>query len=117
VIKMRISISTTVLTMLMLAGCQSAGDNADAVPASAVPPAMAATVTAADGAPADIADLVNARAASAKSQMQARGYAVTGYQGGAAFWWNPTTTICARVVTSNGRYQTIGTASTRYCGY
>ncbi len=78
---------------------------------------MTATETASGGAPADIADLVNARAASAKGQMQARGYAATSYQGGAAFWWNPTTTICARVVTTNGRFQTIGTAATRYCGY
>lgn len=108
--------TATIFTMIALAGCQSTGDDAGAVPASAIPPAMAATATASDGAPADIADLVNARTAGAKSQMQARGYAVVSYQGGAAFWWNPTTTICARVVTANGRYQTITTATARYCG-
>jgi hypothetical protein len=115
VIRMRNAISTT-LTMLVLAGCQSAGDNADAVPASAVPAGMAATATAQNGAPADISDLVNARAGSAQSQMQARGYGIARYQGGATFWWNPTTTICARVVSGNGRYQTITTATARYCG-
>lgn len=115
---MRRTISATIMTMLMLTGCQSTGDDADAVPASTVPTAMATTATASGGAPADIADLLNARTAGARNQMQARGYRMTRQQDDSTtFWWNPTTTICARVVTGSGRYQTIGTAAIRYCGF
>ncbi len=114
---MRIAISVTMLTLLTLGGCQSTGDDADAVPASAIPPGMASSVTVPGGAPGDIADLVNATAASGQSQLLARGYKKTIQQGQTTFWWNPTTTICAQIVTSNGRYQTIGAAEMRYCGY
>ena len=109
-VEMRAAIST--LAILALAGCQST----DGVPASMVPPAMDATATTTEGAPADLADLVNAPAAAAQSQMQARGYAFTQQQGSTTYWWNPKTTICATTVTSNGKFQTIGTATARYCG-
>ena len=66
---MRIAISVTMLTLLTLGGCQSTGDDADAVPASAIPPGMASSVTVPGGAPVDIADLVNATAASGQSQL------------------------------------------------
>jgi hypothetical protein len=108
---MRIAISISILAVVALSGCQSAG-----VPASAVPPAMDATVTNSEGAPADLADLVNSPAAGAQSQMQARGYAFAQQQDSITYWWNPKTTICATTVTSNGKFQTIGTATARYCG-
>lgn len=113
---MRIAIPVTILTILTLGGCQSTGDDADAVPASAIPPGMASSVTVPGGAPGDIADLVNASAASGQTQLLARGYKKTIQQDQATFWWNPTTTICARVVTGNGRLQSIGAAELRYCG-
>ena len=113
---MRSAIWLTIVGALTIAGCQSSPDDADTVPASALPPGMAATGTAGSGAPSDLADLVGARAPGAETQMKARGYAAVSYQGGAAFWWNPRTTVCARVVTANGRFQQIGTATARFCG-
>ncbi|MBB3236471.1 hypothetical protein [Phyllobacterium endophyticum] len=113
---MRIIAAMTIVSALTLVSCQSSGDDSDAVPASAVPASMDATATASNGAPMDIADLVNAPVASAKGQMQARGYRIGVEQGQTVFWWNPRTTICATTVTANGRLQTIGTASARFCG-
>jgi hypothetical protein len=109
-VEMRAAIS--VLAILALAGCQSP----DGVPASMVPPAMDATATTTEGAPADLSDLVNAPAAGAQAQMRARGYSFTQQQGSVTYWWNPKTTICATTVASNGKFQTIGTATLRYCG-
>ncbi len=110
-VRMHAAVSMVILATT-LAGCQSS----DGVPASAVPTAMDATATTSEGAPADLADLVNAPAAGAQSQLQARGYAFTQQQGPTSYWWNPKTTICATTVTSNGKFQTIGTATAQYCG-
>jgi len=112
---MRTAVSITILAIIMLTACQSNGDNTDGVPASAVPTAMDATATTIGGAPVDLADLVNAPAAGAQNQMQSRGYAFTQQQGSTTYWWNPRTTICATTVTANGKFQTIGTATARYC--
>ncbi|WP_271899498.1 hypothetical protein [Candidatus Phyllobacterium onerii] len=113
---MRAAIAILILAMMSLTGCQSNGTTSDGVPASAAPPAMDATATTAEGAPVDLADLVNAPAAGAQAQMRARGYSFTQQQGSITYWWNPKTTICATTVTSNGTFQTIGTATMRYCG-
>ena len=113
---MRTAVSISLLAMITLTACQSTGDDADGVPASSVPAAMDATATTGGGAPEDLADLVNASAAGAQNQMQSRGYAFTQQQGSTTYWWNPKTTICATTVTSNGKFQTIGTATARYCG-
>ena len=90
---MRTAVSASIFTMIALAACQSTGDDAG-----------------------DLADLVNAPAAGAQNQLRLRGYAFTQQQGSTTYWWNPRTTICATTVTSNGKYQTIGTATARYCG-
>lgn len=111
---MRTAVSTSIFMMIALAACQSTGD--DAVPASSVPVAMDATATTTGGAPVDLADLVNAPAAGAQNQLRLRGYSFTQQQGSTTYWWNPRTTICATTVTSNGKFQTIGTATARYCG-
>jgi hypothetical protein len=113
---MRLMLPIVFFSALMLAGCQTGGDGTGAVPASAVPPSMVATATAANGGPMDVADLVNAPAGTGRSQMLARGYRIGMEQGQTIFWWNPKTTICATTVTAKGRYQTIGTAEARYCG-
>lgn len=112
---MRIAVSASIFMMIALAACQSAGDDAG-VPVSSVPVAMDATATTTGGAPVDLADLVNAPAAGAQNQLRLRGYAFTQQQGSMTYWWNPRTTICATTVTSNGKFQTIGTATARYCG-
>lgn len=63
-------------------------------------------------APADIADLVGARAAGAESEMQARGYEDGG---GNNTWWNAATGTCARVHVSQGHYSRIDTLATSDC--
>jgi hypothetical protein len=113
---MRIAVSISLLAVITLTACQSTGDDADGVPASAVPTAMEATATTMGGAPEDLADLVNAPATSPQNQMKSRGYSFTQQQGSTTYWWNPRTTICATTVTGNGKFQTIGTSTARYCG-
>ena len=106
------------LATFAMAGCQSTtGDDANAVPASTLPPGMAATATVGGGgAPTDLADLVNKPAKSAASQMTARGYASVSFQDNTAYWWNARAQVCASVVTANGKFQSIGTATARFCG-
>ena len=63
-------------------------------------------------APADIADLVGARAAGAETEIQARGY--DNYRNN--IWWNPATRACVRIHVSNGRYASIDTLKPSDCG-
>ncbi|MBW9118401.1 hypothetical protein JNB88_32915 [Rhizobium cauense] len=62
--------------------------------------------------PADIADLVGARAAGAESEIQARGYDNVKNN----IWWNAATGTCVRVRVSNGRYSAIDTLQPSACG-
>ena len=62
--------------------------------------------------PADIADLVGARAAGAESEIQARGYDNVKNN----IWWNGATGTCVRVRVSNGRYSAIDTLKPNACG-
>ena len=62
--------------------------------------------------PADIADLVGARAAGAESEIQARGYDNVKNN----VWWNGATGTCVRVHVSNGRYSAIDTLTPSACG-
>lgn len=63
-------------------------------------------------APADIADLVGARAAGAESEMQARGYEDVGGNS----WWNAATKTCVRVHVSQGHYSAISQIKAAACG-
>ncbi|WP_104663299.1 hypothetical protein [Ensifer adhaerens] len=63
--------------------------------------------------PADIADLVGARAPGAESEMQSRGYVDVG---GANTWWNAGTKTCVRVHVSQGRYSAISQIKPSACG-
>lgn len=64
-------------------------------------------------APADISDLVGARAAGAEAEMQARGYEDVG---GNNTWWNSATGTCAKVHVSQGHYSRIDTLAPSACG-
>jgi hypothetical protein len=59
----------------------------------------------------DLADLVGARAAGAETQMEARGYRVTGgstvRDTKFTFWWNERKQSCVSVSTVEGRYAAI----------
>ncbi|WDZ78855.1 hypothetical protein PWG15_10340 [Ensifer adhaerens] len=63
--------------------------------------------------PADIADLVGARAPGAESEMQSRGYVDVG---GNNTWWNAGTKVCVRVHVSQGHYSAISQIKPSACG-
>ena len=63
-------------------------------------------------APADIADLVGARAPGAESEMQARGYVDVSNN----TWWNAGTQTCVRVHVSQGHYSGITQVKASACG-
>ncbi|MEI2296665.1 hypothetical protein [Ensifer sp. MJa1] len=63
--------------------------------------------------PADIADLVGARAPGAESEMQSRGYVDVG---GNNTWWNDGTKTCVRVHVSQGHYSAISQIKLSACG-
>jgi len=61
-------------------------------------------------APANIADLVGARAAGAETQMEARGYQNVGKNN----WWDGSN--CVHVRVSQGRYKAIDSLKPSACG-
>jgi len=93
------------LATLPLAAC--ANTNSSSTP-SYSPPAYGST--------ADIASFQGARAGQAEGGLNAKGYQLARTQGLTAFWWNQATQTCARIVTADGRYQTVATASPGDCG-
>lgn len=63
-------------------------------------------------APADIADLIGARAPGAESEMQNRGYVDVNNN----TWWNEATKVCVRVHVSQGHYAGITQVKASACG-
>ena len=55
----------------------------------------------------DLSAFVGARAGQAEGGLQARGYEPTRTKGLTTFWFNRGTGSCARIVTSNGRYESV----------
>lgn len=66
--------------------------------------------------PSGLGDLVGARGAGGETQLGARGYSLQRSSGGATYWWNGDRRECARVVTWDGRFQSIESASASDCG-
>jgi hypothetical protein len=73
---------------------------------------FALTTVAAAKTPADVADLVGARAPGAESEMQNRGYSNVKNN----TWWNADTKTCARVHVSQGKYSGITQVKPSACG-
>lgn len=73
---------------------------------------LASTTLAGARAPADIADLVGARAPGAESEMQSRGYVDIKNN----TWWNEGTRTCVRVHVSQGNYSAITQVKSSACG-
>ncbi len=73
---------------------------------------LASTTLAGAKAPADIADLVGARAPGAESEMQSRGYVDIKNN----TWWNEDTRTCVRVHVSQGKYSAITQVKSSACG-
>ncbi|MDQ6435093.1 hypothetical protein RB623_13635 [Mesorhizobium sp. LHD-90] len=74
---------------------------------------LALTALALAKAPADIADLVGARAPGAESEMQNRGY--TNVKNNT--WWNAGSSTCVRVHVSQGKYSGITQVKPSACGH
>ena len=73
---------------------------------------LAFTTAALAKPPADVADLVGARAPGAESEMQNRGYVDVRNN----TWWNDGTKTCVRVHVSQGKYSAITTIKPSACG-
>mgnify|MGYP000945709797 FL=1 len=69
--------------------------------------------------PADVADLVGAKGAGGEQELGSRGYSfiksAASSGGNYAYWWNPRMGLCIRVLTADGRYQQIATATPADC--
>lgn len=55
----------------------------------------------------DLSAFVGARAGQAEGGLTARGYQPTRTEGLTTYWFNRATGSCARIVTSNGRYESV----------
>ena len=79
---------------------------------SIMTPALAQT-------PADLGDLVGARAAGGEGALASRGYVFVRTEKGDdrtwSYWWNERRGICLSVVTRNGRYDSITTSPAPDC--
>jgi len=73
---------------------------------------FALTAIAVAKSPADVADLVGARAPGAESEMQNRGYVDVKNN----TWWNASTSTCVRVHVSQGKYSGITQVKPSACG-
>jgi hypothetical protein len=67
------------------------------------------------GSTADISDFQGARAGQAEGGLNQRGYYLVRTQGLTGYWWNDRTQTCAQIVTSNGRFSSVTTASRGEC--
>jgi hypothetical protein len=65
--------------------------------------------------PVDVADLVGARGSSGETEMKSRGYEITRTDGLTAYWWNGGRGSCVRVVTADGRYQSVDPVPPTQC--
>lgn len=70
--------------------------------------------------PSSLSDLVGARAAGGEEQMESRGYynthTTTRDDRKWTYWWNSSKKECVSVVTYDGRYETVNSASASDCG-
>lgn len=73
---------------------------------------LALTTLALAKTPADIADLVGARAPGAETEMQNRGYVDVKNN----TWWNDGTKTCVRVHVSQGKYSAVTQVKPSACG-
>ncbi|MGK6355143.1 hypothetical protein ACMGDH_07930 [Sphingomonas sp. DT-207] len=82
-------------------------------------PVLAFGSAASAQTPPELRDLIGARAASAETAIQSRGYvnvrAETGDDRVWTYWWNQRTRTCVTVATVNGRYDSITTSPAPDC--
>lgn len=91
------------VSVLVLTGCEST--NTSSSP----------TTTTTTNSPSDLVDLVGAGAGQAELGLNNKGYELARTEGLTAYWWNETSQTCARIVTNEGSYESIDTASSGDC--
>lgn len=70
-----------------------------------------------DASPAgDLADFVGAKGGQAEMGLNNKGYQLARTEGLTAYWWNEGSGNCARIVTADGRYQSIDMVPPADCG-
>jgi hypothetical protein len=94
----------TFIPALLLSGCESTNTGS---PTTMAPGAGSAN---------DLAEFVGAGAGQAEAGLANKGYVLARTEGLTAFWWNETTQTCARIVTNQGRYESVDTAARTDCG-
>lgn len=76
---------------------------------------LLATAGASAGTPSDVSDLVGARGAGGETQLGQRGYEYVTMTKGTQYWWNAQSKACIGIKVSQGRYQSVSSASTSQC--
>lgn len=95
-----------VTTLVALFACAPA-PNSGSGAGPATPPAPA---------PTDLSGFAGARAGQAENGLRSRGYALARTEGLTAFWFNAAANDCARIVTADGRYQSVEKVPASLCG-
>ena len=91
------------VSVLVLAGCESTNTSPSAI------------ITTGTNSIDDLADFVGARAGQAELGLSNKGYELAHTEGLTGYWWNETSSTCARIVTNDGRYESIDTAPSSDC--
>jgi outer membrane lipoprotein SlyB len=94
----------TFVSALLLSGCESTNTGSPT------------TMTTGAGSANDLADFVGARAGQAEGGLVNKGYVLARTEGLTAYWWNENTQACIRIVTNQGRFESVDTASRSDCG-
>lgn len=76
---------------------------------------LLATSGASAGTPSDVSDLVGARGAGGETQLGQRGYEYVTMTKGTQYWWNVQSKACIGIKVSQGRYQSVSSASASQC--
>ena len=92
--KSTITLMASGLSLVLLSGCLE-----DSAPSGPATPAV--------GSSTDLSAFQGARAGQAEMGIQALGYKSVRTKGLTAWWFNPETGACARIVTSDGKYSSV----------
>lgn len=98
----------TLLALLPLTACQTESSGTAVNLPATPPPSLGGSI-------GDIAMMQGARAGQAEMGLYNRGYQPAVTQGLTTYWWNAGTQTCARIVTGDGRYQSVTLATAADC--
>lgn len=67
------------------------------------------------GSDTDLRPFIGSRAGQAENGLQNLGYQLARTEGLTAYWYNASTSVCAQIVTSDGRYSAINMIPAGQC--